>query len=115
MSRRSIAVIVAAGVVLSLLLAGVVSFYASTEPDGLNKVAADQGFDQYAQDSANAGLPTAGYDIAGIDNERLSGGLAGVLGVLVVLAVAFGLFWYLGRGKRSSTTAASHANDAPQA
>ena len=100
MSKRGIGAIIAVGVLLSLVLAGVVSFYASSEPDGLNKVAADHGFDQFAQDSANASLPTAGYDIAGIDNERLSGGLAGVLGVVVVLAIGFGLFWLIGRGKK---------------
>ena len=100
MSRRGIGVIIAAGLALSLLLAGVVSFYASSEPDGLNKVAADHGLDKFAQDSANAGLPTAGYDIAGIDNDRLSGGLAGILGVVVVLALGFGLFWLIGRGKK---------------
>lgn len=102
MSKRSMWTIIGIGIVVSLFLAGVVSYYASSAPDGLEKVASDQGFIDTATDSANAGIPTANYGIDGIDDARLSGGLAGVLGVAVVIAVAFGLFWFLGRGKKSS-------------
>ncbi len=65
---------------MSLVIAGFVSYYASSEPDGLEKVAGDQGFIDAAQDSANAALPTADYGIAGVESERLSVGLAGILG-----------------------------------
>ena len=95
--------LVGAGLVICLFLAGFVSFYASSAPDGLEKVAEDQGFMTTAQDAANATLPTADYGIAGIGSERLSGGLAGVLGVLVMAVIGFGLFWLLGRSKKSAT------------
>ena len=38
--------IVVAGVLVALLLAGVASYYASGDPDGLTKVSEDQGFAQ---------------------------------------------------------------------
>ena len=38
------------GFVVSLFLAGVVSFYASSDPDGLEKVAEDIGFIETAED-----------------------------------------------------------------
>lgn len=95
--------LVGAGMVICLFLAGFVSFYASSAPDGLEKVAEDQGLMTTAQDSANATLPTADYGIAGVGSERLSGGLAGVLGVLVMAVIGFGLFWFLGRSKKSAT------------
>lgn len=94
--------ILGVGIALSLLAAGVFSYYASSSPDGLEKVAQEHGFSDTAADSANAALPTAGYGVDGVASERLSVGLAGVLGVIVVIIVAFGLFWMLGRGK--STT-----------
>ena len=102
MSKRSVWVLVGVGIAISLFLAGFVSFYASSEPDGLVKVAEDQGFLATAQDSAAAALPTAGYGIAGIDSEHLSGGLAGVLGVVVIAVIGFGLFWLLGRSKKAT-------------
>ena len=97
--RRSMWWIVGVGLALALFAAGIVSYYASSSPDGLEKVAEDQGFLTNATDSATATLPTADYAIAGVDNERLSVGLAGVLGVAVMAVLSFGLFWLLARGK----------------
>ena len=104
MSKRSTWVVVGVGLVLSLFLAGFVSYYASSAPDGLEKVAGDQGFLANAQVSATAGLPTAGYGIAGVDSSRLSGGLAGVLGVLVIAIIGFGMFWLIGRSNKSKAS-----------
>ncbi len=52
--KRSVWVVIGVGIVVSLFIAGFVSFYASSSPDGLEKVAEDQGFIETAQDSANA-------------------------------------------------------------
>ena len=69
---------VALGIVLvALLLAGVVSFYASSSPDGLNRVAQDHGFAQTAKDHEAARGPFAGYATKDVGHARLSGGLAG--------------------------------------
>ena len=86
--KRSLWWVIGVGIAISLLAAGVVSFYASGDPDGLEKVAEDQGFIEQATDSANATLPTADYGIQGVESERLSVGLAGVLGVAVMIVVA---------------------------
>ena len=102
--RRATGWIVAAGIAVSLLLAGLVSFYASSSPDGLEKVAEEHGFIGQAQDSANASVPTADYGIAGIEDERLSTGLAGILGVVVIALVAFGLFALITRGKKHNAS-----------
>ncbi len=74
------------------VLAGVVSYYASSNPDGLEKVAEDEGFLDTAKDSAVANSPLADYSVAGIDNERLSVGTSGVIGVIVTALVAIVLF-----------------------
>jgi hypothetical protein len=98
---------VAAGVVVALALAFFVSPHASSSPDGLERVATDQGFADRAEDSATAGGPLADYAVAGVDDERLSTGVAGVIGVVVTFVVALGvtLFVRVVRRRRAEVTA----------
>lgn len=90
-------VLFAVGLLAALLLAGVVSLFASSSPDGLERVALDHGFTETAQDHDLAGSPFAEYGTAGVEDERLSGALAGVVGVAATLLVAGGLFLLLRR------------------
>jgi hypothetical protein len=82
---------------VALLLAAVVSFYASSNPDGLERVAGDTGFNAAEEDHALAGSPFADYGTSGVDNARLSGGLAGIVGVLATFALAGGIFYVVKR------------------
>jgi cobalt/nickel transport system permease protein/cobalt/nickel transport protein len=68
-----------------------VSYYASTSPDGLNRVAKDKGFSQTQTKHHSDGSPFAGYDTSGVGDGRLSKGVAGVVGSLVVLVLAGGV------------------------
>ncbi|MGH8969957.1 MAG: PDGLE domain-containing protein [Actinomycetes bacterium] len=81
-----------AGLLVALLLAGGVSYYASSMPDGLEKVAADKGVDEGSRGHDLAGSPVADYAVEGVDDDRLSTALAGVAGVAVTLALGGGLF-----------------------
>ncbi|MFF5390947.1 energy-coupling factor ABC transporter permease [Streptomyces sp. NPDC013012] len=92
------------GVVTALVLAGFVSFYASASPDGLEKVAADKGIDAKAEEyeHATADSPLADYGVRGIAAERLSGGLAGVIGVGATLAVGTGVFLVVRRRRAAA-------------
>lgn len=94
-----------AGLLTALLLAGVVSGFASSDPDGLEKVAEDKGFLDTAEDSALADGPLADYAVSGVDNERLSTGLAGVIGVTITFAFGLGLFALVKRRDSSDSTA----------
>jgi cobalt/nickel transport protein len=96
--------LVVVGLLVSALLAGVGSFYASGRPDGLEHVAGTLGFDSTAQDSATAGSPLADYSLAPVGDARLSGGLAGLVGVLVVGAVMAGLVLLLRRRRDPTRT-----------
>lgn len=95
----------AAALVVSLLVAGVASYYASSHPDGLEHVAEQTGFIDSAEDSATADSPLADYQTTGIDDARFSGGLAGVIGVVVMLVVSSGLFWLIRRRDPSDAEA----------
>ena len=92
----------AVALLVALLIAGVGSFYASSHPDGLEFVAEKTGFGHTATDSATSDSPFADYGTKGVDNERLGGGIAGVVGVLMVLALGSGLAFALRR--RTSRT-----------
>jgi cobalt/nickel transport protein len=80
-----------AGFATSLFLAGVVSNYASSSPDGLEKVAQDIGFLENAKESKNADGLLADYGVKGVENERLSTGAAGVIGVVGLFVFVPGL------------------------
>ncbi|MEV8018338.1 energy-coupling factor ABC transporter permease [Streptomyces sp. NPDC086554] len=99
-----------AGLVTSLVLAGFVSFYASANPDGLEKVAADKGIDKKAEEHATAESPLADYGVKDITDARLSGGLAGVIGVGVTVVAGSAVFWSLRRRRTSDTDPASTAS-----
>ncbi|WP_395307106.1 PDGLE domain-containing protein [Mycobacterium sp. AMU20-3851] len=94
----------AAALILTLLIAGGVSYLASANPDGLDsatlrgcEVTEIDGAEeltgnciaQHADEHALAGSPLADY---AVDGREHTGGLAGVIGVLVTLAAAGGLF-----------------------
>ena len=96
MSRRpSTGTLVLVGVAVSLVVAGLLSAWASTHPDGLEHVAHSLGFADTATQSATSGSPLAGYTAPGAGEGRLASGVAGVVGVVVVGLVMLGLLAWL--------------------
>ena len=86
MKRPSTTVVLVVVLGVALALAGVVSRFADGSPDGLSKVSQDHGFAHTEETHASV---FDGY-----------GSLTGVVGVVVVLALAGGLV-YLARRRRS--------------
>jgi hypothetical protein len=107
MTRRSIGLFVLGGLAVALLLAFVVSPWASSEPDGLERVAIDQGFADNATDHATAGSPLADYAVSGVDHSWLSTGLSGVVGVLLCFALGLGLVFAIRWSRRRSASRAA--------
>ena len=75
---------------IAIGLATAASPWASGSPDGLEKVAADNGFAQrgelhLVQDDS----PLPGYAFPGVKNERLATGLAGFTGTLFVFGLGY--------------------------
>lgn len=93
-----------AGLLVTILIAAVASGFASSEPDGLEKVAIDEGFAETAEDSAVADSPLADYAVEGVDDERVGTGIAGIVGVAITLAATVGIL-YGARRLRSSRKA----------
>jgi PDGLE domain len=84
-----------AGIAIAALVVVVLAPLASSDPDGLQRVAIDQGFIGQTQNFISGLL--AGYAIPGIDDPRLSKILSGLLGVAIVLGVMYVLGRVLAR------------------
>jgi len=98
-----------------LVIAGVVSYFASSNPDGLDS-ATLQGCQvvqtshgeqltgsciaQHAKQHAMAASPLADYALGGHGD---TGGLAGIIGAAFVLLIAGGAFWLIARSRSSKS------------
>jgi cobalt/nickel transport system permease protein len=88
------------GLLVALVFAGVISQFAVDNPDGLESVAEETGFIESGTEHTLGSSVFADYATAGIDNENLSLAIAGVVGTLVTLAVAAGIFIAIREGRR---------------
>lgn len=107
MDRKNLVLFVVGGLIVTLGLAFFVSPLASSSPDGLNKVAIDKGFSGAEKDHTLADGPLAGYGVKGVEDEKLSTGLAGIIGVVVTFGIGMMLFGLLRtvRARRAARTA----------
>ncbi|MFC4776955.1 PDGLE domain-containing protein [Paenibacillus sp. GCM10023252] len=82
----------------ALLIAGVLSLYASSHPDGYEKAGEEVGYIESAAAYLHSPLPD--YTIPGL-SSALSGSLAGILGVLATFLLFLGLGkWMARRNKK---------------
>lgn len=89
--RVGVRTFVLGAIAVAAVVATVVSQFAASDPDGLERVAADTGFLDSAKDHALADSLFADYATRGIDDARLSLAVAGITGVALTLAVGTGL------------------------
>jgi hypothetical protein len=98
---------VAAGFVLAVTLVLVVSPHASSQPDGLDKVAMDTGIGRSQRADPLDRTPTAGYAVPGVHDSGLSTRLAGLIGLVATATLVGGLLMVARRGAGRSTTTAT--------
>jgi hypothetical protein len=102
--RIKVAVFVTTGLLVATGLAFFAGPLASDAPDGLNRVAIDEGFADRESAHALEDVPTAGYSVRGVGDRGLSTGLAGLLGVAVTFAAAACLCFVVSRALRRRAT-----------
>lgn len=88
----SLKVLVIGGLAVALLLALLAGPLASDSPDGLEKVAEENGLMAGAAEHGFSGSPLADYSVRGVDGDSLGTGLSGIIGVLLTFAAGYGLF-----------------------
>jgi len=101
MNRRDYTFILA-GIITTLVIAMFVSVFASPFPDGLEKVAENLGFIDKAEEIIPESIfLIPDYFFGAVDNELWQTSLAGLSGVLIILAI-FGVVYliYKAAGKK---------------
>jgi len=96
--RRTYAGVLLVGLGIALVVT-LFSPWASSHPDGLEKVAEDKEFIGRAEDQPKYEV-IPDYQFPGVENERVATVLAGITGVVAVAAVLLGAGMILGRGSR---------------
>jgi len=79
------------GLLLAVVVVAVLAPFASSDPDGLERVAIDAGFAEQGTDPGFEILPD--YSVPFLGDSTLSLIVAGIIGV----ALLFGAMWLLGR------------------
>jgi PDGLE domain len=97
-----------AGLLAAFGIALFASPFASSAPDGIGRVAINEGFDHTQKTSpVENSSPVGGYAVKGVSNEKVSTGLAGAIGVALTLLTGTGIFIGLrragtaGQGRRA--------------
>ncbi len=93
---------------VSLVIAGGISWFASSRPDGLERVAEDKGFIGRAAEPSRKVMPD--YTVPGLCGFA-SNGVAGVVGVLAVFGVATAAGYLVRRRKAGVNTDVSTRQD----
>lgn len=93
MARIPMRLFVVLGLAVAVGLALFASPYASSSPDGLEKVAETKGFlDDGRLDSLQQSSPAPDYAFPGVHDARLATALAGLVGTLLVALVGTAIF-----------------------
>jgi PDGLE domain len=90
--RMSIRIFTVLALAVAVGLATAVSPYASSSPDGLEKVADDKAFlEQGELHAVQEDSPIPDYAFPGVDDSRVATGLAGFFGTLLVFGLGYGI------------------------
>ena len=79
-----------ASFIVALLVAAFLSPFASSSPDGLERVAEDKGFLEKGEGKNAISSPLPDYLFPGISNEKLATSAAGVAGTLLTFGFLYG-------------------------
>ena len=85
---------------LALGVAVLISPFASSAPDGLERVAHELGFLDKAAEKVFVESPIPDYLMPGVENERGATALAGFIGTVLTFGVIYGLGKWLGKTEK---------------
>jgi cobalt/nickel transport protein len=93
--------------IITLVVAGVISHFTSSHPDGLQRVAENYGFmDKAKKPSWTAWI--SGYELPGIAIPILRVGLAGIIGAALLFLILYGLTAKLTRREEEDHVGENH-------
>ncbi|MCL3817666.1 PDGLE domain-containing protein [Aeromicrobium wangtongii] len=93
MRARLIGGFTVAGLVVAFAIALFASPFASSSPDGMSRVAINEGFDHRETASPiEDSSPVGGYTVKGINHEQIGTGISGAVGVGATFAIGLSAF-----------------------
>ena len=110
MSARLVGGFIVAGLAVAFAIAVFASPFASSSPDGMSRVAINEGFGHTEKTSPmEDASPIGGYAVKGVEHQHISTALSGAIGVAATFAIGIGAFHGLRlssrrRGQGTSTT-----------
>ena len=105
-SDRTTIIVIITIIVISLLIATFLSPFASSFPDGLEKVAENKGFLEKGEGEPIINAPMPDYTFSKISNEKATTAFAGISGTLLI----FGLGCILGLSLRKIKKVGTHVS-----
>jgi cobalt/nickel transport system permease protein len=101
--RISTLAFILVGIAVAVALVIFIAPNANPNPDGLEKVAAEKGFDSEVRDHDLAGGPFADYGVSGVGNRYAGTWISGLLGVAVTFAIGAGIVYVVRRSRRAQS------------
>lgn len=92
--------IIFVGLAIACILGIFLSPFASSSPDGLERVAEDKGFLHKGEGKEVFKAIIPDYIFPGIKHQRLATSLASLVGTIFTFAIAYGLGWVIKRKSR---------------
>jgi len=87
------------GLAIALVVALLLSPFASSMPDGLERVAKDQGFLEKGEGPPVFAAPVPDYAFPGIHNKEWATSIAGLIGTLAMFGIGYGVAAIIKRRK----------------
>jgi cobalt/nickel transport protein len=97
---RNLRWFVLGALLVAVALAAFVGPFASKAPDGLDRIAIDKGF--ASKEAGTLRSPLADYQVPVAHDRRISTGLAGVIGTLLVFGAGLGLAKLVSRRREAA-------------
>lgn len=88
--RKPLLAFVVVGMALSGLVGAAAGWFADDAPDGLTRVARDEGFAVSEREHSLADSPVSGYRVDGIEDEDGATAVAGLAGILLTFLLGTG-------------------------
>ena len=93
--------IIFVGLFIAIAVATFLAPFASSHPDGLEKVAEEKGFLNKGESTELFHAPIPDYEMPGVKQEKIAVSLAGIIGTLVTFFAAYGIGYFMKTRKKN--------------
>ena len=93
--------IIFVGLFIAVAVAIFLAPFASSHPDGLEKIAEEKGFLHKGESTELFHAPIPDYEMPGVKQEKIAVSIAGIIGTLVTFFAAYGIGYSIKKRRKS--------------